>query len=145
MLKYLLSEAAKNAGIKFIAPRTGDAGFDIQVLENSSIEAKGFGLLKTGLHLAIPVGYVGLVRDRSSVALRGGVVSAGVIDASYRGEVKIAMHNMSNEPLEFKAGDKIAQILIIEHLKGEDSAEVNSIEELGDTARGAGGFGSTGK
>jgi len=145
VLQYFLSPEAKAAGIQFKAPRELDAGFDIPALEAVSIPAGEFALLRTGIHLAIPEGWVGLVRDRSSVALKGGLTSAGVIDASYRGELKVAFHNFGKDALEFKPGDRIAQILILPHLAGTQSIAVEELETLGETARGAGGFGSTGR
>ena len=144
VLQFFLSPEARAAGVKFQAPRELDAGFDIPSLEAVKIEAGGFALLKTGVHLAIPEGWVGLVRDRSSVALKGGVTSAGVIDASYRGELKIAFHNLGKQAIEFQVGDRIAQILILPHLSGSQSMAVEELSELGNTLRGAGGFGSTG-
>ncbi len=145
VLQYHLTKEAKDAGVAFKIPRELDAGFDIACSVDTEIAPKSFALIETGLHLAIPENWVALLRDRSSVALRGGVVTAGVIDASYRGEVKIAMHNLSDETLSFKCGERVAQALVIPHLPGSQSLEAKSLETLGETERGAGGFGSTGK
>jgi dUTP pyrophosphatase len=145
IFQVYLSEEARKAGISFHPPREQDAGFDIASLEDVTIHPGAQALLRTGLHMAVPLGYVGLIRDRSSVALRGGAVTAGVIDSAYRGEVKIVMHNLGKEPLLFKRGERIAQCLVVPHLDGASSAEVSSLEELGQTDRGAGGFGSTGR
>ena len=144
-LQFFLSEEAVGAGIKFSGLRTGDAGFDLPSLCDQIVPPHGFVLLRTGVHIAIPLGWVGLVRDRSSVAMRGGATTAGVIDASYRGEVKVAMHNFGAEPIVFKCGDRLAQLVVIEHLPGTLCTAASSLEELGTTDRGAGGFGSTGK
>ncbi len=145
VLHYFLNSEAKSRGIELLVPRELDAGFDLPSLDEVTIEPGAFALLRTGVHLAVPEGWVGLIRDRSSVALKGGVTSAGVIDASYRGEVKVAFHNLGKEALTFNTGDRIAQILILPHLAGTQSAKVELLEGLGDTVRGAGGFGSTGK
>lgn len=145
VLKYYLTGEAKQAGVAFSPPRAMDAGFDLPSLGEVSIPAGGFALLRTGVHLAIPDGWVGLVRDRSSVALKGGAVTAGVIDSAYRGEVKVAMHNLSGAPLSFKCGERIAQLVVVQHLEGAQCAEVKSIEQLGESERGGGGFGSTGR
>ncbi len=145
MLKYFLNEKAKSAGLVLKVPRPMDAGFDLPSLEDVTIPANGFALLSTGVHLGIPEGWVGLIRDRSSLALKGCATTAGVIDASYRGEVKIAMHNLGKDPLVIKTGDRIAQCLVVPHLVGTESMEVSSQDELGTTERGAGGFGSTGR
>jgi len=144
-LQYYLSEEAVSAGIVFKSPRVGDAGFDLPSLESVEILPSSFKAIRTGVHLAIPLGYVGLVRDRSSVALRGAACTAGVIDASYRGEVKVVMHNLSSETLQFAPGDRIAQILLLPHYLGADAEPVKSIEQLGETERAAAGFGSTGR
>ena len=143
VLKFWRSDSVREAGIPFEAPRVGDAGFGVRCLDEVVIEAGQKKTLETGLHLAIPEGWVGLVRDRSSIASRGGVLSAGVIDASYRGELKVLMWNLGKEPLVFSQGDKIAQCLVLPHLK--QATEVSSLAELGETERGSGGFGSTGR
>lgn len=145
VLKYTLVPEAKASGLVLKVPRELDAGFDLPSLEDVSISIGKSALLRTGVHLGIPAGWVGLIRDRSSVALRGGVTAAGVIDASYRGEVKILIYNFSGAVLEIKKGERIAQCLVIPHLPGTASAEVESIEDLGETERGVGGFGSTGR
>ena len=145
IFQVYLTEEARSAGISFHPPRPQDAGFDIASLVDVTIQPGEQSLLSTGLHMSVPVGYVGLIRDRSSVALRGGAVTAGVIDSAYRGEVKIVMHNLGKEPLVFKRGERMAQCLVIPHLDGASAVAVSSLGELGSTERGAGGFGSTGR
>lgn len=143
---FFLSTEAKSAELEFVPPRPGDAGFDLPSLGEQRIPASGFALLRTGVHVAIPPGWVGLIRDRSSIALKGGACVAGVIDASYRGEVKIAMHNLGKEELVFRNGERLAQCVLVPHFHSELSTqEVQSLEDLGATARGAAGFGSTGR
>ena len=144
VLHYFLNSEAEVRGVEFLAPRELDAGFDLPSLDSITVEPGAFALLRTGVHLAVPEGWVGLVRDRSSVALKGGMTVAGVIDASYRGEVKIAFYNFSKAPLTFEVGDRIAQIIILPHLPGTQSTKIELLEGLGETMRGAGGFGSTG-
>ena len=144
MFRYFLSEEASALGLALRAPRPLDAGFDLPSLEEVTIEPLEQARLRTGIHIAVPEGWVALVRDRSSVALRGGVTVAGVIDSAYRGEVQVLMYNLSAEPLSFKVGERIAQLVVVPHLPGTDCEEVSSLAELGDTQRGEGGFGSTG-
>ena len=144
-LKYFLNEKAVSVALPVKPPRELDAGFDLPALNDTIIEPGTMTAIETGIHLSIPEGFVGLVRDRSSIALRGGVTVAGVIDAAYRGEVKVLMHNLGKEPLAFKRGERIAQCLVVPHLSGNQCEEVKTLEELGSTERGAGGFGSTGK
>jgi len=91
--------------------------------------------------VAIPEGYMGLVWDKSGVSLRGVHRLAGVIDSGYRGEVKVVLVNLSEEPFVISKGMKIAQLLI-QHVT---AVKVVEVEDLGGTPRGEGGFGSTGK
>lgn len=101
-------------------------------------------LIRTGLALAIPRGYVGLVYARSGLATKQGLAPAnkvGVIDADYRGELMVSLHNHSGEARTVECGDRIAQLVIAPYL----TADFQAAEELDDTGRGAGGFGSTGK
>ena len=145
VLQFYLDPKAKARGVKFSPPRDLDAGFDLAVSEDCRVPAGASALLPTALHLAIPAGWVGLVRDRSSVAKRGGVTAAGVIDAAYRGGVKVLLYNHSAEEMIFSVGDRIAQCVIVPHLSGAACSEVSSEAELGITERGVGGFGSTGR
>ena len=100
-------------------------------------------LIHTGLALAIPQGFVGLVYARSGLATKQGLAPAnkvGVIDADYRGELMVALHNHSGEMRTVEHGDRIAQLVIAPYL----TAQFTQQEELDDTVRGEGGFGSTG-
>lgn len=101
-------------------------------------------LVHTGLSFEIPEGYAGLVYARSGLATKRGLAPAnkvGVIDADYRGEVMVSLHNHSNILQEIDNGERIAQIVIAPFLK----VEFEETDELSDTVRGEGGFGSTGK
>ena len=100
-------------------------------------------LVGTGLFMALPPGYEAQVRPRSGLALKHGITvlnSPGTIDADYRGELKVLLVNLSNEPFVFNEGERIAQLVIAKHEK----AEFKLVEELDDTERGAGGYGHTG-
>ena len=113
------------------------AGEDITLLPG---ETK---LVHTGIAAAIPEGYVGLVCARSGLATKRGLAPAnkvGVIDSDYRGEIMVALHNHGATAQTITAGDRIAQLLIMPVLQ----VELSLVDELDDTARGAGGFGSTG-
>ena len=101
-------------------------------------------LVPTGLALAIPVGYEGQVRPRSGLALRHGITipnSPGTIDADYRGELKVILHNLGAEPFEIRHGERIAQLVLAQVA----ALEPVEVEALPDAARGDGGFGSTGR
>src|ERR1039457_4051962 len=95
----------------------------------------------TGIALEFPAAHGALVEDRSGLAVRGVTTLAGVIDPGYRGEIRVVMTNLGTQPVEIKAGDRIAQLRIVQRI--EASFEV--VEELGEAARGERGFGSTGK
>jgi dUTP pyrophosphatase len=98
----------------------------------------------TGITMEIPEGHVGLVFARSSLATQRGLAPAnkvGVIDSDYRGEIIVALHNASAERQRVLAGERVAQMVIMPYVK----AELEEVDELTDTVRGTGGFGSTGK
>ena len=100
-------------------------------------------LIPTGLSLAIPQGYVGLVYARSGLATKQGLAPAnkvGVLDADYRGELMVSLHNHSGEARVVEEGDRVAQLVIVPYL----TARFLPTDQLDGTARGAGGFGSTG-
>ncbi|MDO4910786.1 MAG: dUTP diphosphatase [Corynebacterium sp.] len=122
----------------------GDAGVDLYSTETVTIAPGERQLVGTGIALAIPMGFVGLVHPRSGLALRQGlsiVNTPGTIDAQYRGEIKVCLINLDpREPIEIKRGDRIAQLLI---QRVELPAFVE-VEELDETVRGADGYGSTG-
>ena len=119
----------------------GDAGMDLYALEESILKAGERAVIRTGIKMAIPEGFVGLVRDRSGLAVKNGItVMAGVVDSGYRGEVGVVLRNTSKEDLQVTKHMRIAQMLImpVEH------AEIIDSESLEQTTRGHGGFGSTG-
>lgn len=120
------------------------AGYDIYASQDAVVPAHGQGLVATDISIIVPVGTYGRVAPRSGLTVKHGIsTGAGVIDADYRGEVKVALFNHSTTDFEIKKGDRIAQ-LVLEKIV---MAEVKQIteEELLTTDRGSGGFGSTGK
>lgn len=144
MIKYYLSESAKNNGLTLDTPKYGDAGIDIRSNATQIIPPNGLFLVPTGLYVEIPHGYVGFIKDRSSMALKRIVTSGGVIDSSYRGEVKIILSNNSDKEYIINIGDKIAQMVVFMHNE-YNLKEVDSPHDLSDTTRNINGFGSTGK
>ena len=124
----------------------GAAGADLHALCNEgsvTVEAGKTVLVHTGVAMAIPEGYVGLVYARSGMASKRGLAPAnkvGVVDCDYRGEVMVALHNHSGAEEVVSKGERIAQMVIAPYLK----AEFSVVDELSDTVRGEGGFGSTG-
>lgn len=118
------------------------AGADLCCVEEVTLEPGERKLVPTGLAAEIPPGFYGRVAPRSGLAVKHGIdVLAGVIDADYRGELKVPLINLGQQTVSFDAGERIAQ-LIIEQAAMCDYAWV---DELGDTERAAGGFGSTGR
>lgn len=118
-----------------------DAGLDLYSVEKCILQPGERRAIKTGIAMAIPAGYVGLIWDKSGVAAKGGVKTmGGVIDASYRGEVQVILSNLSDEAYNIEKGAKISQILI----QKVELTEVCEVTELDATIRGEEGFGSTG-
>lgn len=128
----------------------GSAGFDLRAfLPNGSVVLKPMErmIVPTGLYMEIPVGLEGQVRPRSGCAVKQGltVINApGTIDSDFRGEVGVPIINLSTEDQEIKDGERIAQMVIAAY-SFMNFVEVQSVEELSQTERGAGGFGHTGK
>ena len=121
------------------------AGYDLYAATNYDIEIKAHETVKvdTGIAIAVPAGYFGAIYARSGLATKNGLRPAncvGVIDSDYRGPVIVALHNDTNYIQKVKAGDRIAQLIIQSYLP----IEFKKVNELNDTARGEGGFGSTG-
>lgn len=138
----------KKLSDKAVCPTYGteySAGADLYALcESDVVIASGeTALIHTGIAVEIPEGYVGLIYARSGLATKKGLAPAnkvGVIDADYRGELMVALFNQSQEERVISAGERIAQLVIAPFLK----AEFEETEDLSDTVRGEGGFGSTG-
>lgn len=117
------------------------AGLDVCCVEELRMEPRQRVMARTGLAVAIPSGFYGRVAPRSGLAAKNGLdVLAGVIDSDYRGEICCVLYNTGDEPINLSAGSKICQ-LIIEQIITPEAAWAT---DLDDTARGAGGFGSTG-
>jgi len=136
-IKKLDSRAAMPA---YVHP--GDAGMDLFALEDTVLAPGELKAVKTGISMEIPDGHVGLIWDKSGIAIKEGLkVMGGVVDSGYRGEIMVGMVNLSKKEYRFEAGHKVAQMLIqkVEH------PEIVEASELTETKRGAGGFGSTGK
>ncbi len=141
--------AVKKLDERAVLPKYGSAyaaGADLYAVIDGELSfAPGeTKLVHTGLAMEIPEGYAGLIYARSGLASKRGLAPAnkvGVVDADYRGEVMVALHNHSNEVQTIASGERIAQLVVAPFLK----AEFSERETLSDTVRGEGGFGSTGK
>lgn len=122
------------------------AGADLYSMagDDITIPAHGTVMVHTGLAIEIPEGYCGLIFARSGLASKRGVAPAnkvGVVDSDYRGEWMVALHNHTDSPVTVEGGERVAQMVIVPCVQ----AEFELTDELSDTERGAGGFGSTGK
>jgi dUTP diphosphatase len=123
--------------------REGDAGLDLRAAHDATLEPGARGLVGTGLAVAIPVGFAGFVLPRSGLALGQGVTvlnAPGLVDAGYRGELKVLLVNHGGAAITVRRGDRVAQLVI----QRVERAELIEVGELPASERGAGGFGSTG-
>jgi len=121
------------------------AGMDLRanVLEPSTLKPLQRAIVKTGLYIELPIGYEAQVRPRSGLAAKRGISvlnAPGTIDADYRGEIGVILVNLSNEDFTIENGERIAQLVIAKH----ERAVWEEVDELEETSRGSGGFGSTG-
>ncbi|HLW30875.1 MAG TPA: dUTP diphosphatase [Aequorivita sp.] len=121
------------------------AGMDLRafVEEASTLKPLERAIVKTGLFIELPLGYEAQVRPRSGLAAKKGITvlnSPGTIDADYRGEIGVILVNLSNDDFTIEPGERIAQLVIAKH----ERAAWEQVDELNETSRGAGGFGSTG-
>lgn len=145
-LRVLIKRLPHGRGLALPAYETPlAAGLDLPAAldEPLSVAPRQIVMVPTGLALAIPPGFEGQVRPRSGLAIKKGltVVNApGTIDADYRGEVKVGLINLGSEPVLIQRGDRVAQLIIAPVVQ----AELEEVDQLPDTSRGAGGFGSTG-
>src|SRR5688500_8696907 len=124
----------------------GAAGMDIRAFINEPISVQPLArvIVPTGLYIELPKNYEAQIRPRSGLAIRQGITclnSPGTIDSDYRGEIKIILINLSGEAQSIYPGDRIAQLVV----KRVERAHLVTVNELSDTERSAGGFGSTGK
>jgi len=124
---------------------TGAAGMDVRANIEEAITLKPLerAIVKTGLYIALPIGFEAQVRPRSGLAAKKGITvlnAPGTVDADYRGEIGVILVNLSNAEFIVKDGERIAQLIIAKH----ERVNWKEVEVLNETARGAGGFGSTG-
>ena len=121
------------------------AGMDLRAQLDAPVELQPLerAIIKTGLFIELPIGFEAQVRPRSGLAAKKGVTvlnAPGTIDADYRGEIGVILVNLSNQNFKVESGDRIAQLVIAKH----ERIDWHKVEELGDSARGESGFGSTG-
>lgn len=117
-----------------------DAGYDLKTPFDFSVAMNSRMFINTGVHVELPPNTVGMIKSRSGLNKNSGIQCEGVIDENYRGAIGIVLYNHSNEPVVFKKGDRIGQLVILPCIY----TELTVVDELTDTDRGEGGFGSTG-
>ncbi len=123
------------------------AGLDLYSWQSGHLRPREWAAVRTGIAIALPEGHAGLVCPRSGLAFKHGVTvlnAPGIIDSDYRGEVKVLLINLGDESWFFEIGDRIAQ-MVITPLAPIQLIEVGQNEQLDETKRGPGGFGSTGR
>jgi dUTP pyrophosphatase len=128
----------------YATPQSAGVDLKANLEEPITLQPLQRTLVPTGLFMALPAGFEAQVRPRSGLAAKHGITvlnTPGTIDADYRGEIKVILVNLSNEPFEIVPGERIAQMVIARH----EQVVWEQVEELDATERGAGGFGSTGK
>lgn len=121
----------------FIVPCT----YNVPQMDGTIEPFIGSDVIDTGVHMVIPAGYVGMIKSKSGLNVRNGIIAEGVVDAGYTGSIKVKLYNLSNDTYYFNKGDKITQIVILPI----PYVELEQVDELSETDRGEGGFGSTGR
>ena len=118
-----------------------DAGADLRSPKDVLVMPQSSAVSDTGVHIELPPNTVGMLKSKSGLNVKHGIVSEGVIDVGYTGSIRIKLYNHSDDPYEVKAGDKISQLVVMPIL----TPSFELVEELEETERGNGGFGSTGR
>ena len=144
-IKVISDKIGKDIPLPYYAT-DGAAGLDLHACIDGPVvvPADGEAFIPTGIAAAIPEGYVGIMAVRSSMGIRHGITMTngiGVIDSDYRGPMSVGLHNYRDADYVVEPGDRIAQLVIVPVLH----PEIEVVEDLPETARGAGGFGSTGR
>lgn len=143
-MKIKIVNKSTNQLPEYATPASAGVDLRANLEEAVVLKSRERVLIPTGLFMEIPIGYEAQVRPRSGLALKHGISvlnSPGTIDADYRGEIKVILVNLSNDDFTIQHGERIAQLVIAAH----EQANWVEVEELEESTRGAGGFGSTGK
>lgn len=118
-----------------------DAGLDLYAKDGQIVPAKESAIFDTGVHVQLPSGTAGLLVSKSGLNVKHGITSTGLIDEGYTGSIRVKLYNHGGVDYRVEAGDKISQLVIMPVVK----PEMELVESLEETARGSGGFGSTGR
>ena len=136
-IKVVLDENAKMP----CRAHSADAGYDLFSREDAVIYPNAGGIFDTGVHVAIPEGYVGFLKSKSGLNVRHSIQSEGVIDSGYVGSIHVKLFNHGSRDVHIEKGQKISQLVILPII----TPELELVDSLEETERGCGGFGSTGK
>lgn len=136
-VKYTLDEGA----FEPIKAHEADAGFDLRTPKRVVLSVHSSVTIDTGVHIAIPEGYVGFLKSKSGLNVNRGIQSEGVIDSGYTGSIVVKLYNNGDAPHYFYAGDKITQLVILPI----PDVSLTWVDSLDDTDRGNNGFGSSGR
>jgi dUTP pyrophosphatase len=127
---------------KLVQPaHAGDVGFDLYAMEGITVKPGEHARIYNGFALEFPNGYAAIVKDKSSISKAGLHTMGGVFDAGFRGEYNVHLVNLGSEAYTIEKGDKVAQIVILK----VELPEIEEVSKLSESARGTGGFGSTGR
>lgn len=118
-----------------------DAGADLRTPHDIYVAGEGYTVVNTGIHVEIPSGYVGMVKSKSGLMCKHGIVTDGTVDAGYTGSIRVCLYNRDGTSMSFKRGDKIAQLVIMPII----TPDFEQVDEIEGSDRGTGGFGSTGR
>ena len=118
-----------------------DAGLDLFSPEAVNVPARESAVINTGVHVEIPNGYAGMIKSKSGLNIKHGIISDGVVDAGYTGSIRVKLYNLSDDDYMVELGDKISQLVIVPVI----TPEVTVVGEIGGSERGENGFGSTGR
>ena len=144
MIEVQIINKSKNELPKYETEQSAGLDLRADIEDEITLRPLERTLVGTGLFISLPKGFEAQIRPRSGMAYKHGLTvlnTPGTIDADYRGEIKVLMVNISNDPYTIKAGERVAQMVIAQH----EQASWNEVAVLDETQRGAGGFGSTGK
>lgn len=118
-----------------------DAGADLRTPHDAEVPRRGSVVIDTGVHIELPHNTVGMLKSKSGLNVKHGIISEGVIDVGYTGSIRVKLYNLSDEPYYLCAGDKISQLVVMPII----TPKFELVDELEATERGNGGFGSTGR
>ena len=141
MIEVLTIKVKLDKGYKPERAHEADAGYDLRSPIKTIVCAGEAVVIDTGVHVQIPTGYVGMLKSKSGLNVKHDIVGEGVIDSGYTGSIRVKLYNHGTESYMIEVGDKISQLVILPII----TPEIELVDELEETERGDGGFGSSGR